>query len=99
VVNGTTVYVADSLPEALLAATGATTGGEQPPPPDGEGTVEDQLRRLLAEATDHFAAAQEALQNGDLADYQSELEQARALVEQASELAARGGGTEPSPSP
>jgi len=99
VVNGTTVYVADSLPEALLAATGATTGGEEPPPPDGGGTVEEQLRQLLAEATDHFAAAQEALRNGDLAEYQSELEQARALVEQASELAARGEGTEPSPSP
>jgi hypothetical protein len=61
--------------------------------------VEEQLRQLLAEATDHFAAAQEALRNGDLAEYQSELEQARALVEQASELAARGEGTEPSPSP
>ena len=96
VVNGSSVFVADSLPEAIQAATGATTGGE-PPPPQG-GTQQEQLQRLLAQAVDHFRAAQEALQAGDLATYQSELEQARALVEQANELAAGEGG-EPSPSP
>jgi uncharacterized protein len=96
VVNGSSVFVADSLPEAIQAATGATTGGE-PPPPQG-GTQEEQLQRLLAQAVDHFRAAQEALRAGDLATYQSELEQAQALVQQASELAA-GEGTEPSPSP
>jgi uncharacterized membrane protein (UPF0182 family) len=96
VVNGSSVFVADSLPEAIQAATGATTGGE-PPPPQG-GTEQEQLQRLLGQAVDHFRAAQEALQAGDLATYQSELEQARALVEQANELAA-GEGAEPSPSP
>jgi uncharacterized protein len=97
IVNGTTVYVADSLEEALLAATGATTGGE-PPPPEDCGTAEDQLQDLLARASDHFRAAEEALRAGDLATYQAELEQAQALVEQATELAASG-GAEPSPSP
>jgi hypothetical protein len=49
---------------------------------------------------DHFQRAQEALRAGDLATYQSELEQAQALVEQANELAAGDGATaSPSPSP
>jgi uncharacterized membrane protein (UPF0182 family) len=95
IVTGTTVYVADSLEEALQAATGAVTGGEAPPPQGG--TEQEQLQRLLAKAVDHFRAAQEALQAGNLAMYQSELEQARALVEQANELA--GEAAEPSPSP
>jgi uncharacterized protein len=95
VVNGTTVYVADSLPEAIQAATGAVTGGEAPPPQGG--TEQDQLQRLLAQAVDHFRAAQEALQAGNLAMYQSELEQARALVEQANELAAEAPSPSPSP--
>jgi uncharacterized membrane protein (UPF0182 family) len=99
VVNGSTVTLAGSLPEAIEGATGAVAGEEPPPPPDGggEGTVEERVARLLAEAVTHFAAAEEALRDGDLAAYQSELEQAQALVEQANELA--GGAGEPSPTP
>ncbi len=99
VVNGSTVTLAGSLPEAIADATGAVTGEEPPPPPDGgEGTVQQQVERLLSQAVTHFAAAQEALRNGDLAAYQSEQEQAQALVEQANELLSGGSG-EPSPSP
>jgi uncharacterized protein len=98
VVNGSTVTLAGSLPEAIEGSTGADTG-EEPAPPDGGGggTVEQQIERLLSQAVRHFAAAQEALRNGDLAGYQSELDQAQALVEQANELT--GGAGEPSPSP
>jgi hypothetical protein len=99
VVNGSTVTLAGSLPEAIADATGAVAGEEPPPPPDGgEGTVQQQVERLLSQAGTHFTAAQEALRNGDLAGYQSELEQAQALVEQATELLSGGTG-EPSPSP
>jgi hypothetical protein len=97
IINGTTVYVAESLPEAIQAATGAATGGGPEPPEGGGGTVEEQIQRLLAEAVAHFQAAQEALRAGDLATYQTELEQAQALVEEANRLA--GQGAEPSPSP
>jgi hypothetical protein len=48
---------------------------------------------------DHFAAAESALRSGDLATYQSELEQARALVERANELVAGSSGPSASPSP
>jgi uncharacterized membrane protein (UPF0182 family) len=101
VVNGTTVTLAGSLPEAIDGATGAVSGEEPPPPDGGDGTVDQQIERLLAEAVTHFAAAEEALRAGDLATYQSEQEQAQALVEQANELlaAGTGGGSSPSPSP
>jgi hypothetical protein len=99
VINGSTVTLGGSLSEAIAAATGAVSGEEEPPPPDGGGgTVDEQVERLLAEAVTHFAAAEEALRAGDLATYQSEQEQAQALVEQANELLAGGTG-EPSPSP
>jgi uncharacterized membrane protein (UPF0182 family) len=97
VVNGASVSVATSLPEAIQEATGAATGGG-PPPPDGGGTVDQQIQRLLTQAVDHFAAADSALRSGDLATYQSELEQAQSLVERANELAAGATG-KPSASP
>jgi uncharacterized membrane protein (UPF0182 family) len=98
VVNGSTVTLAGSLPEAIEGATGAVAGEGPEPPPDGEGTAQQQIERLLSEAVTHFTAAQEALRNGDLAGYESELDQAQQLVERANELASGGTG-EPSPSP
>jgi uncharacterized membrane protein (UPF0182 family) len=92
VVNGPSVSVANNLPDAIEEATGAVSGGEPPEPPGGGGgTVEQQVERLLAQAVEHFAAAEDALRAGDLATYQSEQEQAQALVEQANELL---GGTQ-----
>jgi uncharacterized protein len=104
VVNGASVSVGTSLSEAIQEATGATTGGEPPPPGGGGGTVDEQIQELLTQAVSHFAAADAALRDGDLATYQSELEQAQALVERANELVAGASGapspsTSPSPSP
>jgi uncharacterized protein len=98
VVNGSTVTLAGTLPEAIEGATGGVTGGG-PSPPEGDGTVDQRIERLLADAVSHFAAAEEALRSGDLATYQAELEQARALVEQANQLAEQGAEPSPSPSP
>ncbi len=100
VVNGSSVSVAPSLPEAIEEATGATSGGEpgEPPPDGGTGTVDQQVQELLTQAVQHFVAADAALRNGDLATYQSELEQAQGLVERANELVAGSAG-EPTPSP
>jgi hypothetical protein len=60
--------------------------------------VDEQIQELLTQAVSHFAAADAALRDGDLATYQSELEQAQALVERANELVAGASGA-PSPSP
>jgi uncharacterized protein len=101
VVNGGSVSVATSLPEAIEEATGAVTGEEPPPPDGGGGTVDEQIQRLLTQAVEHFAAAEAALRDGDLATYQSELEQAQGFVERAAELSGGGPSDEPvsSPSP
>jgi uncharacterized membrane protein (UPF0182 family) len=90
VVQGDTVTLANTLPEAL-----AVSFGEAPPPEDGEPPAGD-VAALLAEALEHFQAAQAALTRGDLAGYQREIDLAQALIEHASELA---GGPTPSPSP
>jgi hypothetical protein len=106
VVNGGVVGVGENFETALTAAV----EGIQPPGGDGgPGTGEpggQTVADLLAEALEHFAAADAALTAGDLAEYQNELAQAQALVEQADQLArASGGGagTEtggaPSPAP
>ncbi|MBA3690768.1 MAG: UPF0182 family protein [Actinobacteria bacterium] len=84
VVNGGVVGVSDTFEGALSAAvtgTQSTGGGEQPP--QGQTVAE-----LLAQALDHFAAADAALKSGDLSTYQDELAQAQALVKQANDLAA-----------
>jgi uncharacterized membrane protein (UPF0182 family) len=94
VVNGGTVGVSDTFEGSLSAAVSGVqpTGGEQP----SQGQT---VAQLLTEALDHFAAADAALKAGDLATYQTELEQAQALVRQANDLAAvgSGGGLQPTP--
>jgi uncharacterized membrane protein (UPF0182 family) len=101
VVNGVTVGLGNTFADALDSAV---LGGEAPPPPpDGEPTPPDgpqDLEGLLAEALDHFAAAERALREGDLATYERELALAQDLVEQAQTLLTdQTAPTEPSPSP
>ena len=95
VVNGQDVTMRNTLPEALAAAVGAAPPepepGEEPPP--GEEPVAD-LATLLAEAQEHFAAAEAALVEGNLSTYQAEIEEAERLIEEAAELA---GVTPPAP--
>ncbi len=83
VVNGDTVAVGDTLAEAL---EGAVEGQVAEPGggggPDGGG-VDRTVAELLAEAADHFQAADAALAAGDLATYQAEIEAAEALVIEA----------------
>ena len=86
VANGDSVGVGTTLEEALAESVKGqvdTGGGE----PGGGGGNEETVNDLLNQALDHFQAAQEALTDGNLALYQSELDQAQQLVEQANELA------------
>lgn len=73
------------------------------PPEDGEpspdGTVPQQIARLLQQAVDHFARAEDALRAGDLATYQAEVDAAQAAIRRANQLAATSGTGLPSPSP
>ena len=106
VANGDVVGVGADLDEALLEAVEGQEepdGGEPGGGPDGEpGGVDATVADLLAEAAEHFAAADSALRVGDLATYQDEIEAAQALVAQALELtgevpATEGEAATPSP--
>jgi uncharacterized membrane protein (UPF0182 family) len=93
VVNGGTVAVGITFDEALAASL-----GEAPPPDeDGEPLPPGDVAELIAEALEHFEAAENLLRQGDLAGYQREIEAAQALIQQANELA--GGSPQHSPSP
>jgi uncharacterized membrane protein (UPF0182 family) len=103
VVNGDTVGIGNSLSEALTASTTGEPGGG-----DGEGeppvgSIDEQVAELLNQALQHFAAADAALTAGNLGTYQSELNLAQDLVQQANDLAAEqlgtGGTGSPTPSP
>jgi uncharacterized protein len=108
VVNGTRIGLGATLTEALDdSVSGAVSpptppdGGEEPPP---EGSVEEQIQALLDEAAQHFAAADAALREGDLATYQTEIDAAQRATAQAQELIAGLFGVDtatatPSPSP
>jgi uncharacterized membrane protein (UPF0182 family) len=106
VVNGDKVGIGNSLSEALTASTSGQTGGGNGGGGGGTptGTLDQQIQDLLNQALQHFAAAQAALTAGNLGTYQSELDQAQALVQQANDLAAQQAGTggtpgSPTPSP
>ena len=94
VANGDAVGVGTTLLEALEQSVEGQVVEPDGGGPDGGGRGDDQtVAQLLEEAVGHFEAAQAALTAGDLATYQSELEEAQALVEQANALAA---GDDPS---
>jgi hypothetical protein len=87
VVNGGVVGVGTTLPDALDASTsGQPTGGGGGQP---GGNFQDQISQLLNEALQHFQAADAALAAGNLGTYQTELQQAEALVKQANDLASQ----------
>ncbi len=94
-VHGETVTIAETLQEALEASFGE--GGEEPPPE--EPGVDQTIQELLQEALQHFRNAEQALRDGDLAEYQTELAAARAAVEEAAQRSAEASGEEPAPTP
>ncbi|MGH2712125.1 MAG: UPF0182 family protein, partial [Actinomycetota bacterium] len=104
IVSGENVEMAPTLSAALAEAF---EGVETEPPPDEPGVEPSpptDVAALLAEAQTHFDAANAALAAGDLGTYQSEIEQAAVLIQQACELtpgcgAGQGGQPQPSPAP
>jgi hypothetical protein len=85
------IEIADTLDEVLvlLFGTPSDTGdgdgdGELPP----EGTVQEQVEELLARAEVAFDLADEALQNGNLAEYQKQVDIAAGYVDEANRIIA-----------
>ncbi len=87
VANGDSVGVGNTLQEALAESVKGQVDSGGGEPGGGGGGNEQTVNDLLNQALDHFQAAQDALTAGNLALYQSELDQAQRLVEQANELA------------
>ena len=95
---GEDVGIGSTLTAALDDVLGITTpensvepgtGGGTTPPSDGTGgQVSDSVRSLLKQAEAKFTEAEKALQNGDLAGYQSATNEASDLVQQALDAAA-----------
>jgi uncharacterized membrane protein (UPF0182 family) len=105
VVNGDTVSTGGNLDEALEGAVADVEPdpGEGDGDGGGEGEVDQTVAELLAEAAQHFEAADAALRDGDLATYEEEIQAAQDLVAQALELsgaapAEEGAAASPSPS-
>jgi uncharacterized membrane protein (UPF0182 family) len=65
--------------------------GKPQPEPEPPGTVDDQIRSLLARAEEKFEAADRAQQNGNSVGWARLMEQGRDLIEQAFELAGQAG--------
>ncbi len=110
IVNGSggEVRFAPGLQEALALAVegieppdGEGGGGGGEPPPGGEGTVPERIAELLVEAEGHFAAAEAALRDGDLSEYQEQIALAEQAVAEAVTLAGQADGetAEPSAAP
>src|SRR5436190_1002729 len=102
IVNGSggAVTIADNLQDALKGAvtgqvpSGGGGGG------GGGGTVPQRIESLLAQAQQHFAAAQAALQAGNLGAYQTEIKAAQDAVDEAARLAGTATATgTPTPTP
>ncbi|WP_316667556.1 UPF0182 family protein [uncultured Propionibacterium sp.] len=90
---GTHIGIGDTLQEALDSVfagdAGASTGedtGQQSSGQEQAGSEvsdEDAAKQLLQEADDAFTRADEALKNGDLGEYQTQVETAQAKAQEA----------------
>ena len=89
-VQGENVVMEPTLDQALAALLGEEVGGAEPPPDTGGDGGEDtgQLteEQLVQRAIDAFDAADQALSDGDLAEYQRQVERAREAIRQLGEL-------------
>ncbi|MBA2528576.1 MAG: UPF0182 family protein [Euzebyales bacterium] len=103
------IVISDTLAEALRALFGVapeavrSPADEEPPAgggDDGErppsGASDPQVRRLIGEALDAFAGAEQALRDGDLGRYQELTEEAQQRLADAQRLL---GGATPQPAP
>jgi uncharacterized protein len=98
------VGYADSLSDAIREVIsgqpvrpspedGGDGGGGQPPPPAPGGGASGDVQSLLQQANNEYEAAQRALADGDLAEYQSRIDAMARLVQQALEAPGDGGSS------
>lgn len=85
------IRIEDTLSEALDAVFGGGTGRPRPRPPTGEPGAEipAEVADLIERAQQRFIAANQALRDGDLTEYAEQIEEAEALIQEASDLIAQ----------
>jgi len=95
VVYGDKIAMRNTLSEALAAVFGESSGGGGTGGGGGElpGDLTSAVAQLLDQADAAYTRADTALTNGDLGTYQQELENARALIDQAIALLEQSGAT------
>ena len=75
----------DSAP--IVGDGSGSEGGDTTPPPI-DGTIQEQVEQLLAQAEVAFEQADAALRAGDLALYQDKVDEARGYIERANQIIA-----------
>jgi hypothetical protein len=94
--QGRAPVIASTVAEGLNSLFGlAAPDPVDPTEPTGPTEPEDgqTVAELLTEAAEKFREADDALRNGELAEYERLIEEARALVDQALELVESGEST------
>ncbi len=90
VVFGDQVEWSGTLEGALSLVFGSSDGGDpgdgEPQPPSPPSTGDETVEELLSQAEAAFAAAEEALRAGDLAEYQRQVEEAQRLTREALDI-------------
>jgi uncharacterized protein len=96
--DSSTVVWDDTLAGALNQLLGGqappTAGGGGPPPPPNAAC---DVASLVAQANQHYSAAQDRLKAGDLAGYASEINQVGQLLQQANACEGQAPAASPSP--
>jgi uncharacterized membrane protein (UPF0182 family) len=112
VVYGSRAVIADSLQQALTAVFGTAPetlerqpGTAAPPPAGGPAPTQPpgpaqpgnaRVSQLLSQAQTEYDAAQAALRNGDLAEYERRIRSVGELLRQARQASDQGGAPPPS---
>jgi uncharacterized membrane protein (UPF0182 family) len=93
--TGSKVVMDDTLDKALTDLLGSTVSttpsGPTPAPPTGA------VAQLIAQANQHYQAAQQALRNGDLATYAQEIQKVGAILSQLQSLSSPSASPSASP--
>jgi uncharacterized protein len=97
-VDSEKVVYTDTLPNAINALVGQNTQPISTTPTPSPSPGSSQVASLIAQANQHYQAAQDALKRGDLVTYAQEMQTVGQILQQLQQLSG-GTGTAPSPTP
>jgi uncharacterized membrane protein (UPF0182 family) len=99
-VDSQKVVYRDTLENALNELVGQPTQPVSTPPPGPSPSPGNtQVAALVAQANQHYAAAQDALKRGDFVTYAQEMQQVGQILQQLAQLTGASAAPSPIPSP